>query len=315
MRRLKTRSLVLPFIAIGLVGAYLFAPSMRAASLHQQLTEIIYMPMAMKDALPVHMPKMKTVVPTQAPSLTPTPPPTLTSVPSATATIEKGGATIKGFITVDGTPGTLGLGDGFGPGLLVRDCIEPAMGDKPECEMIARTGIADAEGNFEFTVQAPVDPGHYYQVNWRNEGTNSGSPFAGSDQWLAAYYSEPITDIQADDTVDVGRLELADIIIEGPSNGTGFQGLPIQFVWTERASEIGTYRWSFAEAPVRSLDDREQHTFFTTGKLPGRGYLMRSYPPGTQLGQDWRYFWFIRVDFPQGGFGESYYARMLWFIP
>ena len=315
MRRPNTPTIMLCFIALAAAGAFVLAPSLRAAPLAQQLNQFIYMPMVMKEALPVHIPKMKTVAATQTPTLTPTPPPTLTSVPSATPTIEKGGATIKGFITVDGTPGALGLGDGFGPGLLVRDCVEPAMGEKPECGMVARTGIADAEGNFEFTVQAPVDPGHYYQVNWRNEGTNSGSPFAGSDQWLSAYYSDPITDIQADDNVDVGRLELANIIIEGPSNGVGSPGLPIEFVWTERASEIGTYRWSFAEAPIRSLDDREKNHFFPTNKLPGRSYLMRSYPPGTKIGQDWRYFWYIRVDFPQGGFGESYYARMLWFTP
>ena len=281
------------------------------------LDKLIYLPMGMQgvgvEALPTAR-KAPTFTPT--PEATPTSAPTLTPEPTQTPTPESGFATISGRLTVDGAPAPLGLGDGFGPGLMVRDCL-PAEeeGSAPDCELFARTGVATEDGSFSFNVSVPRAAGRYMEVVWLNNAPGSGTAWEGTDKWLGAYYSGPLPALEADDSHDLGRIEVADIILTAPSNGSGIGGLPMPFQWKVRKSEVGTYRWAFARAPLRLVEEREEKTFFHTQSLgTDTEWIMRTLPPGVQIGSEHRYFWYIVVDFPNGGRGESYYTRMHWFF-
>ncbi len=311
----------IPLLIIA-IGAALTLPGWLLAAPGQQADPAefgIFLPLSIRgvslDALPV---PTAVAAPTDTPTEpseptdepTPTePPPTFTPVPSVTPTAEMGGAVVTGHLTTDGEPSLEGLGDGIGPGLVMRECFADGR-----CEIIARTAI-DAEGAFSFRVPVPEPPGGFYQVQWLNEIPDAGSPFAGADLWMGAYYSPELRALDVGDEVDLGRIEIADMPLISPTNGTGFSGLPWLFTWGLREAEMGDYRWAFCEVPCQTIAERERDTFFKSRSL-GRTpeYLMEQHPPGSRIGQDYKYRWYIWVDYPNGGHGESYYARMLWFF-
>lgn len=43
-------------------------------------------------------------------------------------------------------------------------------------------------------------------------------------------------------------------------------------------------------------------------------YTVSQYPPGTQIGIDYKYCWFVRSEAPDGSIGQSYHVRMLWWM-
>lgn len=276
----------------------------------------IFLPLGLKgvgmDELPV-APSLRPATATR--TLTPTPTvtltdlPTRTEVPSTTPTLAARKATLKGTLMVGAAPADLGLGDGFGPGLLVQRCA-----DEERCEDIARTGVEDESGHFSFEVPAPIPPDRYYRFLWRNENAASGSPFTGADLWLGAYYGAPIRELQADQVLDLGSIDIAPIKLTGPSNGTGYSGLPWRFTWDPRANEKGSYRWFFSDTQCKTLEERDP--FFRSEPMGSKadGYLMSSYPPGTKIGIEYKYRWYVVSEFPDGARAESYYVWMLWFF-
>jgi hypothetical protein len=282
----------------------------------------IFMPLGLKGVRMDELPVAPTLRPatatrtltatpedTATPTVTPTDLPTRTDVPSRTPTLQARSATIKGVLKVGTVPADLGLGDGFGPGLLIQRCV-----DEETCEDIARTGVEDEQGRFSFQVPVPIPAGRSYRFLWRNENAASGSPFTGADLWLGAYYGAPIRDLAADQVLDLGTIDIAPITLTGPSNGTGYSGLPWRFTWTPRANETGTYRWFFSDTQCKILEDRDP--FFRSEPLGSKadGYLMSSYPPGTEIGIEHKYRWYVAADFPDGSRAESYYVWMLWFF-
>ena len=115
-------------------------------------------------------------------------------------------------------------------------------------------------------------------------------------------------------TLSLRNVGSAPITLTGPSNGTGYSGLPWRFTWTPRANETGTYRWFFSDTQCKILEDRDP--FFRSEPLGSKadGYLMSSYPPGTEIGIEHKYRWYVAADFPDGSRAESYYVWMLWFF-
>ncbi|MCB0215587.1 MAG: hypothetical protein KDH92_03045 [Chloroflexi bacterium] len=309
----------LSLLVVCLVGAVGLSPALRAAPARQLFEARVFLPLGLRgvgaDALPTPrrlLPPTATAAPSATRTLEPTSTrvPTQTPVPSVTPTAGAGGALVTGRLTTDGEPSLEGLGDGLGPGLLMRECFPDGR-----CEWIARTAI-DADGAFGFRVPVPPPDGGFYQVVWLNEVAGSGSVFSGADLWMGAYYSPELRSLNEGDAVDLGRIEIADIVILSPTNGTGFQGLPWTFQWELRKAEMGDYRWAYCEAPCQTVAERERDTIFTSPSL-GRTpeYVMNQHPPGTKIGIEFKYRWYIWVDYPNGGHGESYYARMLWWIP
>ncbi len=309
-RRFSSHSLLLIALACGAAVA--------SAEPQQQSGDQrkVYLPLGFRgvrlDELPV-APTLPPATPTRTPTptatVTPTDLPTRTPVPSLTPTLQAQYASIKGRLVVGTTPADIGLGDGFGPGLLIQRCV-----DEENCEDIARTGVEDEAGNFRFQVPVPIPADRYYRFLWRNENAASGSPFTGADIWLGAHYGAPIRSLEADQVLDLGNIDIAPIKLTGPSNGTGYQGLPWRFTWTPRAGEKGDYHWYFSDTACKTLDERDP--FFRSGPLgsDADGYLMSSYPPGTKIGIEYKYRWYVAAEFEDGARAESYYVWMLWFF-
>lgn len=284
----------------------------------------IHLPFGLRAAALADLAPPRTALPpaTPAPGATSSPtsgptvePPTATGMPSPspiaspTPPIKRPG-TIRGRLTVDGDPATEGLGASPGPGLVLQRCrpTGPGAFDLPDCGIIDRVGVVGDQGGFAFADPIDLEAGQFYRVAWINESaSDSGTPFFGSDLWLGAWYSEPIA-LEPDGEVDLGRIELADISLTDPQNGIG-TSLPIEFRWSRRTSETGSYQLAFVEAPSRTLADREVFHAVPAGR---RGsYTLNARPPGMRVGIDFRYFWLILIDDDRGQ-GQSYYNRMFW---
>ncbi len=310
-----------------------------------QADGLVYLPMSLKAQAMADLPAAPTAVPASptepatatvvAPSATPTvgatePPPsptpteataepatatpttwiapTATPTPTLKPTVVAGA--IKGRLLVDGDPAPLGLGEEVGPGLVLRACS-----DEQSCTVVARTGVKDDAGNFAFENPPALDAGRYYQVTWFNENPedSAASPYAGADLWMGVWYGAPIRDYQPGQTVDVGDVEIADIVLVSPTHGSGFGGLPWTFTWAARKNETGVYSWAICLRCCQTLAQRIGH--YHTSPLGRRtSYTVSQYPPGTQIGIDYKYCWFVRSEAPDGSIGQSYHVRMLWWM-
>lgn len=270
----------------------------------------VFLPLALHgigvDALPTA--GLVTPVPTATDEPTSTPtiyvPATLTPEPSATATLELG-ATITGRLERDGEPLGEGLGDGIGPGLFLQHC--PAEGD---CAFVGRTAV-DAEGRYTFRVGRPLAEGEAYQVVWWNASEQvQGFDLEGADLWLGRWFSPRIEAIEEGETREMATVDLGDIKLVSPTHGTGFQGFPIPFTWDRWPGSGGRYRWSLCNCcQTKGQRDRS----FQQSVGTATEFELAGLPPGFRY--DERYCWYIHVDMGEdGGFGESFAVRMMWFI-
>lgn len=331
--------LVLAWLAGFLPGLLLAAPPAPAAPSapgpaepHALATSIwIYLPLGLKgqvmdqlppaptapatalpspEASPTTAPPEPSATPSEAPpepSPTATEQPTELPEPSATPTAAKPGR-IHGMLVRNGVPLVAGMGADIGPGLVLRRCR-----DERTCEIVTRTGVLDdVPGAYAFEGAPSLEPGTYYQVTWINESADSGSPYIGYDEWLGSWYSPPIRDYTAGDDVDMGTYELADLELTMPTHGTGFGGFPIEFGWNRRSNETGRYHWSLCEC-CQNLNQRLGA--YRTNSLGQRTrYTLNAAPPGFQIGIEYKYCWFLRIETDEHGYGESYHVRMLWFF-
>jgi hypothetical protein len=309
-------------LALGIAGAPAGTPA------RAQSQALIYMPLGMKAAgladLPTAQPGQPapSVTWTQAatlePSATATPhlrptntaTATATELPSATTTpTPKSPGRITGKLTVGGEPAVLELGADPGPGLVLRRCT-----DERNCEIVDRTGVADSEGGFVFEDPAPLESGRYYQVTWFNENAEgSESPFIGYELWIGAWYDTPIRSYARGQVVDVGTFEIKNVELTQPTHGTGFGGLPIVFGWKARSPEVGNYSWAICEDCCKNLAQRVG-AYHTPSLGRRTSYQLNDYPPGSIIGIEHKYCWFVRVEGEDGSHGESYFHRMLWFF-
>lgn len=309
----------------GLLGLVLgIATAPEGAPARAQSQSEIYMPLGMKAVglaeLPTAPPgpprpsatwtQSATIEPsaTATPHLRPTNTATATATepPSATATpTPKSPGRITGKLTFDAEPAGLDLGADPGPGLVLRRCT-----DESHCVIVDRTGVADSEGGFVFEDPPPLESGSYYQVTWINENKDA---FIGFERWIGAWYDTPIRSYARGEVVDVGTIELADVVLTRPTHGTGFGGLPLTFGWTARSHEVGNYSWAICEQCCENLAQRVG-AYHTQSLGRRTSYDLTDYPPGTTIGIEHKYCWFIRVDAADGSHGESYRIRMLWWF-
>ncbi len=309
----------------GLVAGLASTPAVPLA--RAQTQGRAYLPLGFRGVTLANLPVASTALPpavtataTADPSDTPTVPPTDTPSPEPSATYtepatptelptpaERG--KITGRLLLDGLPAGIGLGEDPGPGLVLRRCT-----DDRSCTIVARTGVADDAGGFVFDDPASLPSGAYYQVTWINENPESSdSPFIGAHLWLGAWYGTPIRSYTRGQTLDTGVIELADVVLTRPTHGTGFSGLPLDFGWNARSHEIGDYSWAICLECCQTQAQRLGH--YHTPSLDRRTtYRMNEYPPGTMIGQEHKYCWFVRVEGQGGAHGESFHIRMLWFF-
>lgn len=245
---------------------------------------------------------------TQPPTPAPTEPPTAvpTSTPEPTATPVLGGS-IYGRLKIDGQPVFPGTGDGMGPALYLQRCRAGGS----VCENIARTGAWEPQGGYRFRGLAPLQAGEFYRVVWWNEDLPPET--IGDYTAVGRWFGPRITQFSGQEDVPGGDFELKDVVLTGPSKGTGYQGFPWEFTWGGRRFPNESFRWAVCDCCL-SLSQRDK-TLFMSPPLGARySYVVESLPPGLEWNV--HYCWYVRVDSAvQYSYGESFYAWMLWFIP
>lgn len=302
------------------VGSGIFRPgSVAPPAVHAQSQVHVYLPLVFRAVTREELPpapiaptaRPATLTPTQ--DVPPTAPPTFTAIPSVTPT-PVGDGFIRGRLLVGKDPAPAGTGDGFGPGLFLLKCKE----GRKTCERVGRTAVLDDEGHYQFQNPAALAEGETYVVHWRNETYDD---LFGLPEWLGSWYSEAITPQRytpgAEITVEDFQLE--PITLTGPSNGTGYQGLPWTFTWRPRTNEVGTYRWTICDCFGDGQHLRDTDKSFKSESVGRNGaYTMNDYPAFIKrigIGIEHKYFWYVHVDGPRGSWGQSYEQWMLWFIP
>ncbi len=312
-----SRTLPRSLAAAGVAAVALLAVAVvsRAAPNTQDQGEAtVYLPVVLKDWQKSQFNQERGRTPTTAPPGTATREPSPTLLPTQTALPTftpppAGDGEIHGKLLVNGEPGPAGLGD-FGPGLLLKRC---SSNDLKDCERIGRTGVYDEEGNYTFANPPGLTPGTYYVVEWRNETYDD---IFGDPQWIGFWRSEPITGYSAGDVVAVPDFELGDTKLTGPSKGTGYGGLPVRFTWDTRPGESEQYHWAISEpaCPAESqIYDRGDN--WRSPSVGSNGaYELRSYPPNTRVGNEYRYCWFVEIQTEDNGWGWSHERWALWFF-
>lgn len=249
---------------------------------------------------------------TPTPSATATHPPTATERPTATTT-PSGDGKITGRLLIDGEPAWEGLGFELGPGLFLQRCAAGAP--MSACERIDKTGVVGDEGQYSFNNPPALAPADVYIVHWRNETLNG---LFNDDAYVGAWYSKPITEYSAGAVHRVEDVELSNFLLTGPSKGSGFGGLPWEFTWNVRAGEDETYKWTICDCCGEGeIAERENPTRWRW-QSPSVGhsgaYLMNSHPPGSRIGIEHKYCWFVQADLEAGGTTWSNERWLLWWF-
>lgn len=309
-----------PVLWIGLGLLLFFGPMLLAQRVALSQGEpgegdaLVYLPLSWRGASKADLPTaapLPTSESTREPSPTATIPPTGTPEPSATPT-RTGEGEITGRLLSGGEPMDEGLGEGFGPGLFLLHCEPGETGSF--CERVGRTSVVGEEGRYTFKNPPSLGPGEHYQVHWRNE--TYGDLF-GLEEWLGSWYSKRITGYAEGDTYEVEDIELENLFLTGPSNGTGYQGTPWTFTWDPRPGEEADYSWVLCDCCGEGLIERETgDPRFQSPTVRQRGeYTMQTHPPGFRVDGQTQYCWYVHLEGEGGSFGQSFERWMLWFIP
>lgn len=315
MSRRALRPLVLTVLAAVAVAS---TPVGTRHAAHAQDDAKVYLPFVWRGVARADIVAPPVVQPTRPPTVTPTSdvpataPPTFTAIPSVTPT-PVGDGFIGGRLLLARDPAPPSMGDGFGPGLFLLKCKE---GRKP-CARVGRTAVLDDDGHYKFQNPPALAADETYVVHWRNETYDD---LFSMPEWLGSWYSEAITPERytpgAEITIEDFQLE--GIKLTGPSNGTGYEGLPWTFTWDPRTNEVGTYRWAICDCFGDGQHNRDTDKSWKSPDVGRKGaYTMANYPPFIRqqgIGIEHKYFWYVHVDGPRGSWGQSHDQWMLWFI-
>jgi uncharacterized repeat protein (TIGR01451 family) len=153
----------------------------------------------------------------------------------------------------------------------------------------------DGAGFYNFDTAPSLGAGESYYVRYTNNSDPSRLSYWGTRDILG-YVSGG--------AVGAGNFDIANVSLLSPSSGAQV-ALPAQFQWALRpATPSDSYQFS--------LFDPNGSAFGQTGLL---GYVneanVTSLPGGFQAGRE--YGWYIAVNSPDGGYGESYYYRRVTF--
>jgi hypothetical protein len=274
-----------------------------------QLDQHVFLPLAAQraDLSDLEPPVAQTSTPTMTETVDV--PPSQTPLPTETPKPE-GGGKVVGRMLLKGEPVPEFTGAEYpGPGIFLRVC----RGSEVDCDIVDRVGV-DADSRYELSYGAALAPGEFVQVIWWNEfGMYGDHEVSGDSQYLGAWYGPRVTSLSPDMATTMDDIELANVPLLAPTKGTGFGGFPIPFKWGRWYEAPKAYRWSICEC-CQNLHQRPGAYQKSVGN--STEYSLESQPPGTRVDPDERYCWFIQVDPENGnGYGHSFEARMLWFIP
>lgn len=156
--------------------------------------------------------------------------------------------------------------------------------------------LTDGSGNYSFQSAPTLGAGQGYYVRYSNSADSSKLFFWGT-QILTSY--------AAGSGVVIGNFDIANIPLVSPPNAATVS-LPQTFQWTLRtATPTDSYQLSLFDPSNANL----------TAYTPLLGYVnavtINGLPPGFNAGVP--YGWFMAVNSPDGGYGESYYYRQITF--
>ena len=196
--------------------------------------------------------------------------------------ISKSPAGIQGYLTTNGAP----VGGVF---LELRHFD----GQHYSTQLSLYTG---ASGYYNFNNAPSLPPGQFYYVRYLNHQTDPSR--------LSFWGSAEITSFTAGDSVAAGDFDLADVPLVAPDPGATV-ALPALFQWTRRpATPTDSYQLS--------LFDPNGNAFGQTSLL---GYVdgltVTGVPSSFRSGTT--YGWYVAINSPDGGYGESYYYRPITF--
>jgi hypothetical protein len=156
----------------------------------------------------------------------------------------------------------------------------------------------NGEGWYAFGAQPSLGAGQWYYVLYRNNSETAGRLWLWGTRSLSGY--------KTGDTVDLGRFDIANIALGAPGNGAEV-ALPFTFTWTPRPATPGdSYEFNL-------FDPFTNDPYFFTQPPLGYvgGYTLNTLPPG--FSTDGLYVWDMWVYSPDGGYGISLEARVVFF--
>ena len=157
------------------------------------------------------------------------------------------------------------------------------------------SGNTDANGFYDF--QAPSLPaGQYYYVRYLNHQIDPSR--------LSFWATANINSYTAGNAAAGGSFDLGDVVLTSPASGATV-ALPAPFQWVRRpATPTDSYQFS--------LFDPNGNAFGQTGLLGYvNGLTLTGVPSNFHSGIP--YGWYVAINSPDGGYGESYYYRPVTF--
>lgn len=156
--------------------------------------------------------------------------------------------------------------------------------------------VTDANGLYSFPTAPSLSPGQRYYVLYSNPENNPGR--------LGAWFTRQLETYIFGQDVVIGNFELGQIYLSSPQPGATVS-LPFMFQWYPRwAIYTDSYGWE--------IFDPFGLAYFATPPLGYTGgYTVSGLPSGFETSKP--YAWYVSVYSPDGGYGFSYYAKIVYF--
>jgi hypothetical protein len=158
-----------------------------------------------------------------------------------------------------------------------------------------KTVSTNANGNYAFTGVPSLSSNQVYLVRYQNK--------SGAGDRLTQWISRQITRYVAGNTVGISDIDIANVSLAGPVNGTR-SALPITFEWTERPnSHTDMYSLVLYDATDGSPAYQSQPWGDNSG------FILYHLPPGFSNGSP--YAWSVWIRSPDGELGVARWPRMI----
>lgn len=153
------------------------------------------------------------------------------------------------------------------------------------------------DGIFVFTNIPSLGGGQKYYVRYINTDNSA---------FLWYWETKEITSFTQGESLHIGDFDIADVTLSNPPGGST-SGFPSTFSWNRRdGSPADSY-----ELNIGDLTDYDPYFYSQPPLGYVNSYTLQTLPPNFKYGT--AYLWFIAIYSPDGGYGESYYARYVSF--
>jgi uncharacterized repeat protein (TIGR01451 family) len=154
----------------------------------------------------------------------------------------------------------------------------------------------DSNGYYNFNSAPSLPSGQFYYVRYLNTNNTLG--------WLSYWATAQISSYAAGSALGMGSFDLADIPLAAPDPGVTVS-LPTSFQWVRRpATPTDSYQLSLFDPQGSAFDQSTLLGYVSGVTVTG---LSNSFSAGRPYG------WYVAVNSPDGGYGESFYYRRITF--